>query len=68
ALGLARQVIGDGGQPPSGLASTVLRLSESGLEVLRAGALPLADVQAQLRGTPLADLPLSGGDPIPRPF
>ncbi|WP_261663336.1 L-threonylcarbamoyladenylate synthase [Deinococcus sp. Marseille-Q6407] len=56
ALGLARRVIGDGGQPPSGAASTVLRVGEGQLEVLRAGALPLDEIQAQLQGTPLADL------------
>lgn len=60
ALGLAEQVLGDGGQPPSGEASTVLRVSETGLDVLRAGALPLADIRACLHGTPLAEVPFSG--------
>lgn len=58
ALGLAQRVIGDGGQAPSGEASTVLRVSAAGLQVLRAGALPLSEIRAQLSGTALAELPL----------
>ncbi|GHF98973.1 SUA5-like protein [Deinococcus piscis] len=57
-LGLAGRFIAEGSQPPSGEASTVLRVSEAGWGVLRAGALPLDAVRAQLRGTALNELPL----------
>lgn len=55
ALGLADTVLGDGGQPPSGAASTVLRVGPDTLEVLRAGEITPSALQASLRGTPLAD-------------
>ena len=55
ALGLADTVLGDGGQPPSGAASTVLRVGPDTLEMLRAGEITPSALQASLRGTPLAD-------------
>lgn len=58
ALGLAARVIGDGGLPPTGVASTVLRVSATELELLREGAITRGELLNLLRDTFLAELPM----------
>lgn len=53
ALGLAKRVVGDGGQPPSGAASTVLKVTADKFVLLRAGLISVRDLKAALRGTEL---------------
>lgn len=49
AYGLVPFLLSDGGIPARGLASTVVRVREQGLDVLRGGALPVEALREQLR-------------------